>query len=64
MPKVGEKDKSCLKTFLQTLNALAAVINITLGAPQLPAAIQTLALVEAPQAEQTEQRGGPHRLDS
>ena len=55
VPMVGEKNKSYLKKFLQTLYALATVINITLGALQLPAAIQTLALVETSQAEQTEQ---------
>ena len=55
MPQASEKEKSHLRTFFKTLTALTAVINITLGAPQLPAAIQQLALVEAPQTAQTEQ---------
>ena len=55
MVEASEKEKSHLNTFFQTLCALAAVINITLGVPRLPQAIQQLALVEAPQTKLTEQ---------
>ena len=54
MSKTNEKEKSYIKHFVVTLHALAAVINITLGVPQLSAGIQQL-LVEAPQTEQAEQ---------
>ena len=51
MSKTNEKEKSYIKNFFATLYALAAVVNITLGVPQLSAGIQQL-LVEAPQTEQ------------
>ena len=54
MSKTNEKEKSYIKHFFVTLHALAAVINITLGVPQLSPGIQQL-LVEAPQTEQAEQ---------
>ena len=53
MERAGDEEKSFLTKFLITLNALAAVVNITVGTPKLPAAIQW-ALPEAPQTEQVE----------
>ena len=62
MSKTNEKEKSYIKHFIVTLHALAAVINITLGVPQLSPGIQQL-LVEAPQTEQAEEGNQETRDD-